>query len=144
MAGPLPSRLVFLSDLVGLKQGEKVRFLGCVDDYTVSSATLTLKHQHPSSPPPTVAHVNIEHVLESVKSTELEVGAWVNIIGTITTGPVTLSASGPQSRRQTNQASGMVRRVHVQALVLWSAGSLKVDAYEKALEQRKVTETYIG
>jgi len=32
------------------------------------------------------------------------------------------------------------RNVNVQALVLWSAGSLKLDAYEQAVEQRTAAE----
>ncbi|OCL04668.1 hypothetical protein AOQ84DRAFT_380362 [Glonium stellatum] len=144
MSGPLPSRLVLLSDLPGLNPGEKVRFLGCVEEYIASSATLVLKHQYPSSAPPTIALANIDHVREVVKSTELDVGAWVNVIGYVTSEPVEAPRGALQPKRGLKRRPDVARQVQVQALVLWSAGPVKLDAYERALEQRKYTELQSG
>ncbi|KAF2488974.1 hypothetical protein BU16DRAFT_532018 [Lophium mytilinum] len=134
MASPPPSQLLFLSDLFPLAPGAKVRFLGCVQEYTVSTGTLLLTHNHPpSSPTPaTTARVNIDHVLETLKSTEvLQVGAWVNVIGYITARP-------------SRSAGDALRESHVQAIVLWSAGSLNLEEYERAVEQRKALESGSG
>ncbi|KAF2805312.1 uncharacterized protein BDZ99DRAFT_466946 [Mytilinidion resinicola] len=136
MASPPPSRLLFLSDLALLAPGEKVRFLGCVEEYQVSTGTLVLQHHYPSSSAIPTARVNIDHVLETLKSTEvLQVGAWVNVIGYVTAG------EGEPPARSSRKAGDAPRQSHVQAIVLWSAGSLNLDEYEKAVEQRKALET---
>ncbi|KAJ9664249.1 hypothetical protein H2201_005241 [Coniosporium apollinis] len=131
---PLASRLVFLSDLKHIEAGEKVRFLGCVEEYIVPSATLILKHNYPSTSAPITAHVNIEHVLESIKSTEMQVGAWLNVLGYVEKPPV-YRPTRKLSRKQRASERG---KVYVQAVMLWSAGAVKVDAYERAVEQRKL------
>lgn len=144
MSSPLPSRLIFLSDLPSSNPGEKVRFLGCVEEYITSSATLVLKHQYPSSAPPIFAHANIDHVREGVKNTELNVGAWVNVTGYVTPKPVEVTRNILQSKRELKRGPNVVRQVYVQALVLWSAGPVKLDVYERALEQRKLAELQSG
>ncbi len=89
------------------------------------------------------ARVNIEHVLESVKSEDLQVGAWVNVVGYVQRAP----RSRSRSRRPAGTAagiggagSGIRRGSKVQAVMLWSAGAVKLDAYERAVEMRKQSE----
>ncbi|KAF2475364.1 uncharacterized protein BDR25DRAFT_213385 [Lindgomyces ingoldianus] len=117
MSGPLPSRLVLLSELEKCALGEKVRFLGCVDEYVVKSATLCLKHPYPGPSPPKIARVNIDHVLESVKSCEIDVGSWLNVIGYV--------------------EARMSHGVGVQAVTVWSAGNVDLDMYQRAVDVRK-------
>ncbi|KAF1836516.1 hypothetical protein BDW02DRAFT_566945 [Decorospora gaudefroyi] len=117
MSGPVPSNLVLLSDLARSAPGTKVRFLGCVDEYIVQTATLRLKHHFPVSRPPVVANLDIEHVLDRIKHHDIEVGTWLNVIGYV-------------ERRQ--EAAG----VFVQAIAVWDAGNVDLDAYEKAVEKR--------
>ncbi|KAF9728711.1 hypothetical protein PMIN06_004082 [Paraphaeosphaeria minitans] len=117
MNGPVASTLLLLGELDKCAPGTKVRFLGCVDEYVLESATLRLKHNHPTSDTPKIANVNIEHVLESIKRYEIDVGSWVNVIGY--TG-----------RRKE-------KGIHVQAIAVWSAGNVKLDAYQNAVEARK-------
>ena len=88
-----------------------------VDEYAVKSATLRLKHDYPSSSPPLVANVDIEHVLERVKSHELDVGTWINVIGHV------------ERRKE--------KGVFVQAVAVWDAGNVDLDAYQKAVKKRK-------
>ena len=88
-----------------------------VDEYVVATATLHLKHAYPASDPPKVAHVNIDHVLQVIKHTEMEVGAWINVIGYV------------ERRKE--------KGIFVQAIVVWSAGNVDLDAYEKAAVARK-------
>ncbi|KAF2186236.1 hypothetical protein K469DRAFT_630998 [Zopfia rhizophila CBS 207.26] len=117
---PLPSKLVLISDLVNCKAREKVRFLGCIDEYRIPTATLILKHRYPTSAPPSIVHVNVEHVLESIKRCEVDVGSWINVIGYV------------EKRAE--------KRVFVQALVVWDAGNVDLDAYERGVDQRREVE----
>ncbi|KAJ4299448.1 hypothetical protein N0V90_004693 [Kalmusia sp. IMI 367209] len=117
MNGPVASSLILLGDLDKCAPGTKVRFLGCVDEYAVKKATLRLKHNYPHSDAPKIANVNIEHVLESIKRHEVDVGSWLNVIGYI--------------ERQKDKA------IHVQAIAVWDAGNVDLEAYQKAVEKRK-------
>lgn len=83
----------------------------------MKAATLRLKHAYPTADRPVVASVNIDHVLERVKHHELDVGTWLNVIGHV------LRKEGSN--------------VSVQAVAIWDAGNVDVQAYEKAMEIRK-------
>ena len=61
--------------------------------------------------------MNIEHVLESIRRTEVDVGSWINVIGYV-------------ERRNE-------KGIFVQAIAVWSAGNVDLDAYQKAVEARK-------
>ncbi|KAF2276572.1 uncharacterized protein EI97DRAFT_433401 [Westerdykella ornata] len=117
MTGPPPSSLVFLSDLQNCDRGDKVRFLGCVDEYVVQDATLRLKHNYPPSERPRVARVNISVILESIQRHDIDVGCWVNVLGYV----VGQDDTG----------------VSVQAIAVWSAGNLDLEAYQNAVNWRK-------
>ncbi|KAL5117052.1 hypothetical protein ACEQ8H_005011 [Pleosporales sp. CAS-2024a] len=117
MSGPVPSNLVFLSDLGTCKPGLKVRFLGCVDAYAVETATLRLKHHYPTSTRHAVANVDVEHVLERMTRHELDVGTWLNVMGYV------------QPRTE--------KGVFIQAVAVWDAGNVNLEAYEQAVEKRK-------
>ncbi|KAF2264982.1 hypothetical protein CC78DRAFT_462681 [Lojkania enalia] len=116
-SGPPPSKLVLLADLEHCQPGSKVRFLGCVDEYIVPTATLRVKHNYPLSSPPHVANVNIDHVLESVTRISIDVGSWINIIGYVERQPE--------------------KGVFVQAITVWDAGNVDLEAYQKAIEAHK-------
>jgi hypothetical protein len=88
-----------------------------VNDYVVNTATLRLKHKYPTSGSSTVANVNVEHVLERLKHHELDIGTWLNVIGYV------------EHRKE--------KGVFVQAVTVWDAGDVNLEAYEKAIEKRK-------
>ncbi|KAH6621930.1 CST complex subunit Ten1 [Boeremia exigua] len=117
MSGPVASNLVLLSDLETTAQGTKVRFLGCVDEYVVQTATLRLKHNYPAASHAVIANVDVVHVLERIKTHEMEVGTWINVIGYV------------ERRKE--------RGVFVQAIAIWSAGNVDVGAYERAVDAKK-------
>ncbi|KAF3007649.1 hypothetical protein E8E13_008748 [Curvularia kusanoi] len=117
MSGPVASNLVLLSDLGTIAQGTKVRFLGCVDEYVVPTATLRLKHKYPAASSTEVVNVDIVHVLERIRSHEMEVGTWINVIGYV------------ERRKE--------KGVFVQAITVWDAGLIDLSAYEKAIEARE-------
>jgi hypothetical protein len=133
MSGPVPSNLVLLSQLGRCVPGTKVRFLGwycyrcyifsfvlmyaSVDQYIVQAAILRLKHNHPTSTPPVVANVSVEHVLERVKRHEMDVGTWINVIGYV------------EQRKE--------KGIFVQAVAVWDAGDVDLEAYTRAVEKRQ-------
>jgi hypothetical protein len=90
---------------------------GSVDDYVLPTATLRLKHNYPAAGTAEIANVDLVHVLERIKSHEVDVGSWINVIGYV------------ERRKE--------RGVFVQAIAVWSAGNIDLDAYEKAVEARK-------
>ncbi|KAL8775096.1 MAG: hypothetical protein Q9209_000575 [Squamulea sp. 1 TL-2023] len=137
-SGPLPTRLIFLSDLPTCSRDEKVRFLGCVSNYNVSTATLSLQHVYPASSPNAhvTAAVDVNIVLESLKHTDMQVGEWVNVMGYVQ------GIEGQKAERRgvkygLGKGVSGDKVVKVQAVMLWSAGGVKVWEYEKALEMRK-------
>ena len=144
--GPLPSRLVFLSDLPTQAHGNKVRFLGCVTRYTLSTGVLELQHAyHPPPKIPTIAVVDVNVVLEGLKREDTQVGAWINVVGYVEEmvregkrgqGQVQ-EKMGPATRNGERVREGpRVVRVRVQAIVLWNAGGVKIGEYERTLENR--------
>ena len=83
----------------------------------VQTATLRLKHNYPAADTAAVANVDIIHVLERIKSREIEVGTWINVIGYV------------ERRKE--------KGVFVQAIATWDAGNVDVGAYERAVEAKK-------
>ncbi|KAF1354676.1 CST complex subunit Ten1 [Delphinella strobiligena] len=121
---PLPSTILFVSQLQGRSQGDKVRFLGCVEHYDKKNGTLVLLHHYPKrwkTAPKVIVDVN--PLLDTVKFHDLEVGAWTNVIGYIS----------PQSQ------TGARILPCVQAVMIWSAGIINLDEYESALAARQKT-----
>lgn len=147
--GPIPTRLAFISDLPKLPQGTKVRFLGCVTSYTLSTGTLTLQHAYPPPLHPCAnVQVDAKLLLENMNGTDCRVGEWVNIMGYIEWGASKTRApqdleEGKRTRKRKPKAEDVVKRgdeVNVQAVMLWSAGAIKLGEYEKHLEDRKRLE----
>ena len=97
-----------------------------VDRYDTKTATLTLAHNYPPNTPTSLARVNIDQVLKTIASTDLEVGAWLNVVGYV-------------SNRETEQTRDMRR---LQAIMLWNAGpGFQVEQYEAALERRRAASS---
>jgi hypothetical protein len=90
-----------------------------VDEYVVKTATLRLKHNYPVSEPAKVVNVDVELILELIKRHELDVGTWLNVIGHV----------------QLHKEKG----VSVQAVAIWDAGNVDLDAYQRAVEKRNQT-----
>ncbi|KAI4094805.1 MAG: hypothetical protein LQ344_002051 [Seirophora lacunosa] len=130
--GPLPTRLVLLADLPSLCPGEKVRFLGCVTGYSALTGALTLQHAYPCTPakPCPTAIVDVNLLLSTLKGTDTQVGAWVNVMGYVQ------HLTGEGGVKGQEKRSGR-RSAKVQAMMLWSAGGVKLGEYEKAVEMRK-------
>ncbi|MCJ1244570.1 hypothetical protein MMC30_001768 [Trapelia coarctata] len=127
MTFPLPSTLVFLSDLPHLPSGSKVRFLGCVSRYSTQSGNLYLQHAYPKpvagkqAEKEVTAVADLELLGDTVKTTDTQIGEWVNVIGTV----------GEKSKTMDTR---------IKAVMLWSASGIKLEEYEKAVEGRKASE----
>ncbi|CAD0112533.1 unnamed protein product [Aureobasidium uvarum] len=117
-SSPLPSRLCAISQLSMLRSGDKVRFLGCVNQYHESTALLSLFHNFPSSQDQQTTQVDISQLLDTIDHQHLQVGAWLNVIGYIT-------------------PSASKSRPKIQAIIVWSAGAINLQQYENALISRQ-------
>ncbi|KAF2774051.1 hypothetical protein EJ03DRAFT_74896 [Teratosphaeria nubilosa] len=135
---PEPSRLVALDQLSTLSAGSKVRFLGCVHSYDDKTAVLVLRTHYPaaSSDAPT-ALVHLENVLGSMKHDLLEVGSWLNVVGSIVPQSTSGVVQGHRSRKHERQAT------FVEATLVWSAGAIKLEKYEEAVKNVQSTATVI-
>lgn len=78
---------------------------------------MRLKHNTPVSAAPVIANVDIEHVLEHAKQRDIDVGTWLNVIGYV------------QRKKE--------KGVFVQAVTIWDAGNVDLEAYAKAVQARK-------
>jgi hypothetical protein len=92
--------------------------------YDISSAVLTLEHRYPPGSDQR-ALVNVRLLLETLKSTDTRLGEWVNVIGYVTE-PFSPGHSSVDVLKNTTS---------VQAIILWSAGSVKLEEYEKTLNE---------
>ena len=135
--GPLPTTITFLTHLPTHPQGTKVRFLGCVTKYDLPTGVLELQHAYPSAFDVTViALVDVNLLLENLKREDIVVGAWVNIAGYV---EETMNKREKVKAMDGNMGRGRIPRVDlvkVQAIMLWSAGSIKIGEYERALTER--------
>ena len=135
--GPLPTTIIFLTHLPTHPQGTKVRFLGCVTKYDLSTGVLELQHAYPTTFDTTVvALVDVNLLLENLKREDIVVGAWVNIVGYI---EEIMNKKEKVRVLDGNMGQGRIPRVDlvkVQAILLWSAGSVKIGEYERALAER--------
>lgn len=90
-----------------------------VNQYHEPTALLYVFHDFPSKGHYT-AQVDISQLLDTIDRQNLQIGAWLNIIGYIT-------------------PSASKSRSNVQAITLWSAGAINLQQYETALVLRQTT-----
>lgn len=93
------------------------------------SATLHLKDRFASTSAPSVsrsASVSVAHVLDALNFELTQVGAWVNVIGYVRNAVDLLQGSSSAS---------------VDAVLIWSAGAIRLDEYEAAVRNLQATTT---
>jgi hypothetical protein len=148
---PESSQLMLLSQLPDAAPGTKVRFLGwfvyfstssisssfpdshdqSVNVYDSISATLHLKDRFASTTAPSTlgsASVNVAYVLDALNLELTQVGAWVNVIGYVRNTDDGHSGSGKAS-------------CSVDAVIIWSAGAIRLDEYEATVRDLQATTT---
>jgi hypothetical protein len=87
-----------------------------------------LKHKYPTSSAPVIARVQLDHVLETISPTTAQVGAWLNVVGTV-------DKLMKRSRHRGNHLYAFAAAID--AVMVWEAKGIKLDEYEKAVEARK-------
>nr|OQO17333.1 hypothetical protein B0A51_12594 [Rachicladosporium sp. CCFEE 5018] len=122
---PQASQLVLLSQIAGMSEGSKVRFLGCVASYNVPSATLLLEDHAAISKRSSVL-VNVDGITSTLNAELTQIGALLNVVGYVDHSSV-VNASEKESSTNVN------------ALMIWSAGAVKVDEYETAVKDLQST-----
>ena len=80
------------------------------------------------------ACVDVNLVLENLKREDMQVGAWLNVVGYVE--GVGKTESQGRSKDGVMNGGQEVMRVKVKAVMLWSAGALDLGKYERALEGR--------
>ncbi|EFW20131.1 hypothetical protein D8B26_003423 [Coccidioides posadasii str. Silveira] len=152
--GPLPTRLVFLSELPNLPVGSKVRFLGCVSKYTIAKGILTLEHNDsvsspnrkgPRRAPGARIDVDVNLLLESLSHSDIDIGNWINVIGYVR--PLSPAPSLVLQNEILKSGGGRKKpsSVYVEALMIIPAGGIRVGEYERVLsESREVDKRLKG
>lgn len=152
---PEPSRLILFEQLHTAQQGTKVRFLAwyistfplssisrsqrlthlSVDSYDPKTAKLILQDRYASSTTPAVqsATVNVDNILENISRELLEVGAWINVVGTMREA-VAIDRVPSKSGRNRSSKSRKAASPVVDATMIWSAGAIKLEEYRAAVE----------
>ena len=136
----LPTRIHHLSDLSQLPSGAKVRFLGCVIAYSTENGHLYLQSPTPKAQlgernvkfdeqqmeagtmaRAVIAELEISLIREDLRESDTAIGTWLNVVGYVQ------SIAKPKS--------GLCKP-KVQALAVWDAGSVNIEAYSEALDAR--------
>lgn len=136
--GPPPTRLIFLSSLATTPPGTKVRFLGCVTRYNQATGVLTLQHAYPPPPSPcSTALVDVNLLLEGLTAIDTTIGEWVNVMAYVEDrAPRLKNRAGCRGDLSMESQKTEVATVRVQAMMLWSAGAVRLADYETALASR--------
>lgn len=85
--------------------------------------------------------MDVNLLLESLKREDTQVGAWVNVVGS--TEGVANEAPGEGKVRKGSTTNGegelgnRTVRVRVKAVMLWSAGAVRLGEYEEIVHARK-------
>ena len=85
--------------------------------------------------------VDVNLLLDNMKSNDTAVGQWVNVIGYVEAKPVLVNAKGMDNQMSNRGQAGMEMQgakavARVQAVMLWSAGGIKLAEYERTLAAR--------
>ena len=82
--------------------------------------------------------VDLKLVMETLRSTDTRVGEWVNVVGYVEADNVKLDKEVRGGSREWRGGDiegqdGEMARPKVQAVMLWSAGGVKLADYERAV-----------
>ena len=67
--------------------------------------------------------MKVQNVLENINHQLLEVGAWVNVVGYVT------------KASESSRANAIPKATLVEAVMIWSAGAIKLDKYKTAVRE---------
>lgn len=155
---PEPTHLILFDHLCRTAPGTKVRFLAWYASLTSASITSTLRtvgltsasvysyapqtgqvilHDRTTttadhSIPPAI--VNVNNILENLSREVLEVGAWVNVIGTVRANEGFEKISKSWWRRAFGSHVKMAPCPLVDATMVWSAVAVKLEEYRESVK----------
>lgn len=89
--------------------------------------------------------LDVRLLLESLKATDTCIGEWLNVVGYVTDRKSSSSVNKGsrleiKQKGQKGIAANDVVTVRVQAVILWSAGAVRLGDYERILNERKEVE----
>ena len=103
-------------------------------NYEIRSAYLHVEHRCLPDPTPSLSNaVEITQVLETVKSTDLQAGSWLNVIGYVRRSP----ARKNKRKRAEEPAPTLLPQILVQAILIWNAGAVSLFEYERTLSRQQ-------
>lgn len=101
----------------------------------MKTGVLALRHAYPPPPQPgVVALVDVTLLLSTLTLTDTQVGEWVNVIGYVAAGENSRAGNGREAQGRDEDGRVFVR---MQAVMLWSAGSVRIGEYERVLTERQ-------
>jgi hypothetical protein len=123
-----------------------------VSKYDVSRGVLILEHNYgnsqslPSSNRRNVVEVDINLLLARLKYTDVQVGAWLNILGYVRHRSALeleseLEKIGDKQRRRGGREP--LPAIYIDAVMILSAGSIRVGEYERVLTDAQEAERRI-
>lgn len=102
-----------------------------VQAYHGESGTLVLRGTHGISQTAKLVHVNVEQVLPSITHELVQVGAWLNIVGYVRNPEAGTDASASKPGKHRRRSSRL-RPTLVDAMLVFSAGAIKLEDYRSA------------
>ena len=100
-----------------------------MDVYDSEDAILRLRDRFPATSATSgAANVNVNNLLDVLNVETTQVGAWVNVIGYVRQDTETQSTSN-------------LKASTVDAVLIWSAGAIKLEDYEAAVRSLQITAT---
>ena len=98
-----------------------------VDSYDSELGILRLRDRFPTtSATCDASNVNVNNLLDVLNVETTQVGAWVNVIGYV-------------RQDSESQLTSKPRASTVDAVLIWSAGAIKLEDYETAIRALQVT-----
>lgn len=83
-------------------------------------------------------HVNVGHILDALNVELTQVGAWVNVVGYVQQNSIGVFRPKPSKDSPRHPTSC------VDAILVWSAGAIKLDEYEAAVRNLQSSEKYVA
>lgn len=137
-----------------------IRKINSVKTYDVSKGHLYLEHNYPrpkhgngtgATESACSVPVDINATLETMRSEDLSVGAWLNVLGYVRHQRQVWQSQPPPKQRQRQQeppqneaGPTITHSVYVDAVMVFPAGSVEIGEYERILKDLQVVEKTFG
>ncbi|KIV96900.1 hypothetical protein PV10_00714 [Exophiala mesophila] len=130
-SAPVASTFAWLADLPSLPSRSKVRCLGHIVEYDLKGSCALLEHTYPTSADITRIWLDVNLVLESTDRLVLQPGNWINVIGYVQ------NPAPAHLQKSSLAVKSTVSTTSLQAILVWDAGSIHLEEYERTMEEHK-------